>query len=227
MPKSPILATLPFSLHDRSTFLAAMSLCMKCLDSRYSHPRETSRAICRRSVICNGDGLPWRKDDNDNGQCEVRDSRYIHVRHQGLFAISLTVWSNFTANHHNHLQILQNKLARVLLHADIRTPIDKMMEDLNWDKLDCRWNHQLLVVTFKCLKEMAPVYMSSYFTFTHSAHERTTRSRCSNTLIVPLWIINAGKRTFQYRAATLWNRLPVAVRSKFTDMSLNEFKSVI
>ena len=88
-------------------------------------------------------------------------------------------------------------------------------------------NIQLLVITFKCLKEMAPVYMSSYFTFTHSAHERTTRSQCSNTLIVPLWNITAGKRTFQYRATTLWNRLPVDVRSKFTDMSLNEFKSVI
>ena len=48
------------------------------------------------------------------------------------------------------------------------------MEDLSWDKLDCRWSHQLLVVTFKCLTEMAPVYMSSYFTFTHSAHVGTT-----------------------------------------------------
>ena len=39
---------------------------------------------------------------------------------------------------------------------------------------------------------MAPVYMFSYFTFTHSAHERTARSQCSNTLIVPLWNITAG-----------------------------------
>ena len=75
------------------------------------------------------------------------------------------VWSNFTTGLHNHLQILQNKLARVLLHADIRTPIDKMMEELNWLKLDDRWKRQLLVVTFKCLKEIAPVYMSSYVTF--------------------------------------------------------------
>ena len=63
-----------------------------------------------------------------------------------------SVWSNFTANHHHDLQVLQNKLARMLLHADIRTPIDKMMEDLNWNKLNCRWDNQLLIVTFKCLK---------------------------------------------------------------------------
>ena len=137
------------------------------------------------------------------------------------------VWSNFTTGLHNHLQILQNKLARVLLHADIRTPIDKMMEELNWLKLDDRWKRQLLVVTFKCLKEIAPVYMSSYVTFTHSTHNRFTRNQSSNTLFIPSWNITAGKRTFQYRAATNWNKLPVSVRSNFSDMSLNEFKGVI
>ena len=61
--------------------------------------------------------------------------------------------SNFISNYYNHLQILQNKLTRVLLHADIITPIDKMMEDLNW-KLDHRWTHQLLIATFKSLKKL-------------------------------------------------------------------------
>ena len=32
---------------------------------------------------------------------------------------------------------------------------------------------------------------------------------------------------FQYRAATNWNKLPVSVRSNFSDMSLNEFEGVI
>ena len=149
-----------------------------------------------------------------------------HCPRSRLWTCTHKPWSQ-THNHHNHLQILQNKLARVLLHADIRTPIDKMMEDLNWVKLDCRWSQQLLIVTFKCLKEIAPVYLSYCFTFTHSAHGRTTRSQCSNSLVVPPWNIAAGKRTFHYRAASLWNRLPVDVRSKFTDMSLNEFKSFI
>ena len=62
------------------------------------------------------------------------------------------VWSNFTAHYHNSLQILLNKLARVLLCADIRTPIHKMLEELKWVTLDDRWKHQLLLVAFKCLK---------------------------------------------------------------------------
>ena len=103
------------------------------------------------------------------------------------------VWSNFTTGHHNHLQILQNKLACVLPHAGIRTPIDKMMEELNWLKLYDKWKRQLLVVTFKCLKEIAPVCMSSYVTFTHSTHNRFNRNQSSNTLFIPSWNITAGK----------------------------------
>ena len=45
------------------------------------------------------------------------------------------VWSNSTRNHQRSLQILHNKLARVLLNADIRTPIDKMMKELDWELL--------------------------------------------------------------------------------------------
>ena len=110
--------------------------------------------------------------------------------------VHCSVWSNFTTGLHNHLQILQNKLACVLLHADIRTPIDKMMEELNWLKLDDRWERQF-VVTFKCLKEIAPVYMSSYVTFTHSTHNRFSRNQSSNTLFIPLWNITAGKHTIE------------------------------
>ena len=137
------------------------------------------------------------------------------------------VWSNFSISHHNSLQILQNKLARVLLHADIRTPINEMMNDLSWIKLDSRWDHQLLIMTFKCLKETAPIYLSSIFTFTRSTHNKNTRSRLNNILIVPSWNIVAGRRTFHYRAATLWNKLPANIRSNYFHMSLNEFKNFI
>ena len=42
-----------------------------------------------------------------------------------------SVWSNFSICHGNELQILQNRLARVLLTADIRTPVDTLMKDLD------------------------------------------------------------------------------------------------
>ena len=136
-----------------------------------------------------------------------------------------SVWSNFKLEYSNCLQVLQNKLARVLLSADIRTPINDMMSTLNWVKLDKRWQNQLLLIVFKCLRQDAPNYLSSKFIYTSSMHSQNTRSQSSNALVIPLFNINPGKRTFLYRGSSMWNNLPFDIRSKLFIMSLLTFKS--
>ena len=137
-----------------------------------------------------------------------------------------SVWSNISLHLVNELQILQNRLARILLSADIRTPVNKMMEDLDWDKLTCRWEQQLLIPTFKCLKQIAPVYISLNFIFTYSTHSKCTRSQSQNCL-VPKWKTISGKRTFHYRASVLWNNLPPKLCVNLDILSVNEFKNAI
>ena len=85
----------------------------------------------------------------------------------------------------NAVQILQNKLARVLLSADIGTPVDNLLCDLNWIRLDKRWKIKLLQVVFKCLKNDASSYLSSQFIFTSTIHPKNTRSQASNTRLMP------------------------------------------
>ena len=51
-------------------------------------------------------------------------------------------------------RVCKNILARVLLSADIRISLDKMLKDLDWVRLTNRWDHHLLVQAFKCLKGM-------------------------------------------------------------------------
>ena len=41
-----------------------------------------------------------------------------------------SVWSNFSMHYSNELQLFQNRLARILLSADIRTSVDKILKDL-------------------------------------------------------------------------------------------------
>ena len=43
-----------------------------------------------------------------------------------------SVLSDFSMHHSNELQILQNRLACILLSTDIRTSLDKMLKDLDW-----------------------------------------------------------------------------------------------
>ena len=91
------------------------------------------------------------------------------------------VWTNCNTTLLNSLQIpfSINRLARILLSADIRTRIDDMINSLNWIRLNKRWKNQLLVMLFKCPIHKAPPYLSSQFTYTQSIHSHGTRSQSS------------------------------------------------
>jgi hypothetical protein len=136
-------------------------------------------------------------------------------------------WSNCNVQFSNDLQVLQNRLARILLSADIMTPIRDLLNSLNWKKLSDRWNDHLLLLTFKCLQGIAPSYLSSKFTFTDSIHSKGTRSQTFKTLVVPSWRNTQGKRTFHYRASQIWNELPSDIRYDYNTMSLNVFKHIV
>jgi len=138
-----------------------------------------------------------------------------------------SVWSNCNTEFLHSLQVQHNRLARVLTNADIRTRIDDLMKSLNWTRLNERWNAQLLILLFKCLKGTAPMYLSSQFDFTHNSHSHGTRSQTFNSLIVPKWKTVYGKKTFHYRTAKLWNDLPCEICVNLQSMSISSFKNCI
>ena len=131
------------------------------------------------------------------------------------FNYGSAVWSNFLTEFHNKLQVLYNNLARIILSADIRTPINEMTDALEWFKLDRRWHDKFLLIVFKCLRTFSLSYLSSQFEFVHS--------------LVMLWLYvnnsNSGLRTLHVRAAHAWNNLPSSVRTEMINMSVNQFKS--
>jgi hypothetical protein len=141
------------------------------------------------------------------------------------FDYSCPVWSNCSNELSNSLQIFHNRLARIILSADIRTPINDMMTELHWIKLKDRWNNHMLTLMFKCLKGLAPSYLSSQFTFVHSIHSKGTRSQTTFSLCEPKWNINAGKRTFHMRATKTWNNLSPDIRCNYVNMSLFQLRN--
>ncbi len=143
------------------------------------------------------------------------------------FDCGCTVWSNFSAEFQNKLQVLHNNLARIILSADIRTPTHDLMDALQWVKLDKRWHNQLLMIVYKCLKNLSPSYLSSQFEFVHNSHNYFTRNHCTNTLVVPKFKSNSGLRTFLVRAVYAWNKLPESVRTEMENMSVCQFNSKI
>ena len=141
-----------------------------------------------------------------------------------LFDYCSIVWSNCNGVKSDSLQVLQNRLARVVLHADIMTPVRDLMNLMEWRLLKDKWDDHILIMTYKSLKCMTPVYISSKFKFTNTMHSKNTRNQSSNTLIVPIWNNTQGKRTYHYRACKLWNELPLDIRCKFDTITFNVFK---
>ena len=143
------------------------------------------------------------------------------------FDYASSVWSNFSHACHTKLQVMYNRLARTILSADIRTPVIDMLNFLQWDNLSERWKKQMLIIVFKCLKCISPPYLSSQFVFVHNSHMHVTRNHTTNTLIIPKFNTNSGRRTFHARAGYLWNSIPTSIRSELSDMSLSQFKLYI
>ena len=137
-----------------------------------------------------------------------------------LFDYCSSVWSNCNVQYSNSLQILHNRLAKILLSADSRTSVNDLMTKLIW-------NDQLLITTFKCLQGNAPSYLSSNFLFSDSAHSKGTRSQTFKCLLLPPWKTNPGRRSFHFRAVNRWNKLSNDIRLNFSTMTTHICKNAI
>ena len=66
------------------------------------------------------------------------------------------------------------------------------------------------VLTFKCVKGLAPSYLCHRFKTRDCVHDRNTRYK--NNLNIPAYKSASGQRTFLYRATSFWNSLPCEIR---------------
>ncbi len=67
-------------------------------------------------------------------------------------------------------------------------------------------NFRDAVMTFKCIKGLAPPYLNEKFELRSELHNVNTRYK--NDLNIPLYTSASGQQTFYFRAVTLWNNLP-------------------
>ena len=110
------------------------------------------------------------------------------------------------------LQRVQNITARIATKARRQEHISPILKSLHWLKIDKRIQFKILLLTFKALNGTAPNYISELL------HNHTTvralRSQSQLLLQVPRFNTQFyGKRAFSITAPTLWNNLPLHIRS--------------
>ena len=118
-----------------------------------------------------------------------------------------TVWSNTSKTNVKKMQLVQNFAGWIVLGLRKYNHISEGLKSLRWlpiaDKLlfnDC-------VMVHKCLNiGRAPDYLSKKFTLRQAHHDRNIRYK--KDLNLPRCRLQTGQRSFAFRRATCWSKLP-------------------
>ena len=120
----------------------------------------------------------------------------------------------------DRLQMVQNAAARLLTRSWKMTRITPILFSFHWLPIRFRIHFKVLVFTYRALHGQAPAYISDllhpYIT------SRSLRSSDQGLLVVPRARLKTkGDRAFEVVAPTLWNALPIDIRSA---VSVDAFK---
>ncbi|KAK5918790.1 hypothetical protein CgunFtcFv8_022743 [Champsocephalus gunnari] len=107
----------------------------------------------------------------------------------------------------NILQCVQNAAARLLTHTKSWHHITPVLKELHWLPVSHRIHYKLLVLTFKALHHLAPLYLTDLLTLYQPP--RSLRSSSAGLLSIPK---AKRDRAFSVAAPKLWNSLPQELR---------------
>ena len=109
------------------------------------------------------------------------------------------------------LQRVLNRLARVFTKSPLFTCSVPLLCSLHWLPVKYRVHFKVCLLTYKALHEEQPVYLR--FLIAITLPSRSLRSNREITLSIPRIKTNTGARAFSSCAPSLWNNLPLSVRS--------------
>lgn len=125
-------------------------------------------------------------------------------------------------NQLSRLQRIQNTAARILTLSKKSCHITPILKELHWLPVSHRIIFKLLLIVFKSVNNIAPIYISELL----EKYVPTRMLRSSNTLLLKesrssrTW----GDRSFAIAAPRLWNELPFEIK---TVQCITSFKKML
>ena len=85
------------------------------------------------------------------------------------------------------------------------------MKEMHWLPVEARIKFKLILLTWKCLNGLAPIYLSELLQYKEEIYGK--RATYIKTLYPPKTNqVTCGDRSFQKGAPDLWNKLPPELR---------------
>jgi hypothetical protein len=121
------------------------------------------------------------------------------------------------------LQLVQNSLARAVLPSTKRYDhITPVLNKLHWLPISKRITYKIATLTFKTLQNQQPSYLFDLL----QRHNPSRSLRSSNKYLLKTPRIDSdnGRRSFSFAAPTIWESLPLHLRSC---QNLDSFRSLL
>ena len=132
----------------------------------------------------------------------------IHASKIGHYYILL---SGLKQDQVRKLQYVQNSATRLLTGTRKHEHITPVLRDLHWLPVHERICFKILLMTFKCLNQLAPSYLSDLLI--HYRPSRTLRLSDKELLVqLRCHLKTYGERAFSFIAPKLWNALPLSIK---------------
>ena len=149
--------------------------------------------------------------------------KVIHALISNRLDYCNSLYSGITCASLSRLQLVQNAAARLLTGTRRWDHITPVLISLHWLPVKFRIHFKVLLFVYKALHSLAPPYITALIQPPDSTTTRQLRSADQMQLKVPFVLLRQkGDRAFSVAAPTLWNSLPMGVK---TASSLAIFKN--
>ena len=104
------------------------------------------------------------------------------------------------------IQIMQNKATRIITNFDIRTSRVEIFEKLRWMTVRQLAFFHTSLCTFRIRRQREPEYL----------YERMIQDNRLGKIIVPNSRLSLAKKSYCFRGAVQWNKIPADIRECHT-----------
>ena len=127
-----------------------------------------------------------------------------------LFDYADVVYDSASKKYINQLQKLQNRAGRIILKVKpLHYTSNKQIHNrLEWMSLQSRRNLHINTIVFKCLHNMAPLYLTESFQFCNYVYNL----RSKGNVTIPKPNTESCRRMFLYRGSKKYNEIPSNIK---------------
>ena len=144
---------------------------------------------------------------------------------QPLIDYGLSVWGHSSAYNINLIQRYQNRAA-CLVSSNFNYDESSLniVKRLKWLNVKERCIYFTNLLTYKCMNNAAPCYLTTLLSCRANINSHSTRQTSNLDFNVPKHGIEKFKESYPYQAPSLWNNLSISIRNA---ISIQSFKSLL